>query len=180
MRDFQATDAAPDYRFAAVIVPVDSPVKLTAFAADNDLCEAVIAGVGTFPAGWAFMYYPAADKLFLYLHEQLFRNNCFVVILDIVLRNRAVVLDALLRQEVRGVALLQQCVAHVLLVSKNLVDGAGVPHHFACAGENAICHKAFGDFIHAGAFEVFPVDAFYDFCLLRVDDEVTVFVFGVA
>ena len=28
-----------------MIIPVDSPVKLTAFAADNDLCEAMIAGV---------------------------------------------------------------------------------------------------------------------------------------
>jgi hypothetical protein len=46
------------------------PAKnLTAFAADNYLSEAMIAGVGTFFAGRAFMYYPAADKFFLHLHE---------------------------------------------------------------------------------------------------------------
>lgn len=68
-----------------------------------------------------------ADKLGLHLHEQLFRNDGFVVVLDVVLRNDAIVLDALLRQEVRGVGLLKQGVAHVLLVAENLVDGAGVP-----------------------------------------------------
>lgn len=72
---FQPADAAPDDGFAAVVVPVDSPVKLTAFAADNDLCEAMIAGVGTFPTGRAFMYYPAADKFFLHLHEQSIINS---------------------------------------------------------------------------------------------------------
>lgn len=43
------------------------------------------------------------------------------------MRYGAVVLDALLRQEVCGVGLLKQRVTHILLVSENLVDGACVP-----------------------------------------------------
>ena len=41
-------------------------------------------------------------------------------------------------------------------------------------------NKPVGDLIHAGAFEVFPVDALYDFCLLRVDDQVPVVILGVS
>lgn len=121
-----------------------------------------------------------ADKLGLHLHEQLLRNDGFVVVLDVVLRNNAVVLDALLCQEVRGVGLLKQGIAHVLLVAENLVDGAGVPLFLARAGEDTVCHKPGGNFVHAGAFEVLPVDAFYDLCLLRVYDQVSVRILGVA
>ena len=96
------------------------------------------------------------------------------------MRDCAVVLDALFRQEVRCVGLLQQGVTHVLLITENLVDSAGVPLRFICAGENAVSHKTGGNLIHAGAFEVLPVDALYDFSLLRIDDEVIVLVFGVA
>ena len=55
-----------------------------------------------------------------------------------------------------------------------------MPFCFASAGEDAVSHKPVGDLIHAGAFEVFPVDALYDFCLLRVDDQVPVVILGVS
>lgn len=45
-----------------------------------------------------------------------------MVAFDIVLRNGAVTLDALLCQEVSGIGFLQECVTHVFLVAKNLVD----------------------------------------------------------
>ena len=57
-----------------------------------------------------------------------------MVAFNVVLRYGAVVLDALLRQEVCGVGLLKQRVTHILLVSENLVDGACVPFFFSCAG----------------------------------------------
>ena len=34
--------------------------------------------------------------------------------------------------------------------------------------------------IHARAFQIFPVDTLYYFCLLRVNDEVTIGVFGIS
>lgn len=43
---FQSTDAAPDDGFAAAIVPVNSAEHLTAFAANDNLCKAVVAAVG--------------------------------------------------------------------------------------------------------------------------------------
>ena len=39
----QSTDAAPDDGFAAAIVPVDSAEHFTAFAANDNLCKAVVA-----------------------------------------------------------------------------------------------------------------------------------------
>ena len=44
----QSTDAAPDDGFAAAIVPVDSAEHFTAFAANDNLCKAVVAVVGAF------------------------------------------------------------------------------------------------------------------------------------
>ena len=139
-----------------------------------------MAGEAAFLACRTDVDYPATDKLCLHLHEELFRNDCFVVALDVVLRDGTVVLDTLLCQEVCGVGLLKQRVTHVFLVAENLVDSAGVPFCLASAGENAVSHKPVGDLIHAGTFEVFPVDALYDFCLLRINDQVPVFILGVS
>lgn len=95
-----------------------------------------------------------------------------VVAFDVVLRNGAVVLDPLFCQEVCGICFLKKGVTHVLLVAENLADGAGVPFCLASAGEDTVSHEPVGNLIHAGAFEVFSVDPFYDFCLLRIDDQV--------
>ena len=103
-----------------------------------------------------------------------------MVAFDVVLGNGAIVLDLLFCQEVRGICLLKKGVTHVLLVAEDLVDGAGVPFCLASAGEDAVSHKPIGDLIHAGAFEVFTVDALYNFCLLRIDDQVPVVIFGVS
>ena len=86
MRDLQTADAAPDDGFAAVVVPVDTPVKLAALAAENDLGKAVIAGEAAFLSGWARVNDAPADKLGLHLHEELLWNDRLVVVLDVVLR----------------------------------------------------------------------------------------------
>ena len=75
---------------------------------------------------------------------------------------------------------MKQRVAHVLLVAEDLVDGAGVPFCLASAGEDTVSHKPVGDLIHVRAFKVFSVDALYNFCLLRINDQVPVVIFGVS
>lgn len=126
------------------------------------------------------MNHSATDKLCLHLHEELLWNDRFMVAFDVVLRNGAVVLDPLLCQEIRGICFLKQRVAHVFLVAENLVDGAGMPFCLASAGEDTVSHKPVGDLIHAGAFEVFSVDALYDFCLLRINDQMPVVILCVS
>ena len=163
-----------------MVVPVNAPVKLAAVSAENHLCKTVIAGETALLACRADVDYPATDKLRLHLHEELLRNDHFMVALDVVLRNGAVVLDPLFCQEVRGYSFLEQGVAHVFLVAENLVDGAGMPFCLASASKNSVSHKSIGNLIHAGAFEVFPVYALDGFSLFRVDDKVTVLILGIS
>ena len=177
---FQAADAAPDDGFAAVVVPVNAPVKLTAVTAENHLCKTVIAGETALLACRADVDYPATDKLRLHLHEELFRYNGLMVILHIVLRHRAIVLDPFLGKEVGGIGLLQQGVSDVLFISKNLVDRARVPFFFPGTGENAVSFQTGGDLVHAVAFEVLPVNALHNLSLFRINNQVSIFVLRVS
>ena len=127
-----------------MVVPVNAPVKLTAVTAENHLCKTVIAGETALLACRADVDYPATDKLRLHLHEELFRYNGLMVILHIVLRHRAIVLDPFLGKEVGGIGLLQQGVSDVLFISKNLVDRARVPFFFPGTGENAVSFQTGG------------------------------------
>ena len=96
-----------------MIVPVDTPIKFAAVSTENHLCKTVIAGEAAFLAGRADMNYPATDKLCLHLHEEILWNDRFMVAFDVVLRNCAVVLDPLFRQEVCGVSFLKQGVSEL-------------------------------------------------------------------
>lgn len=89
-------------------------------------------------------------------------------------------LDSGFAEEVGGVGLLQQVVTDIFPVSQNLVDGARPPLGLSSAGENTVSNKPGGNFVHAVAFHVFPVDTLDSFLLLRVDNKVTIRVFGVA
>ncbi len=128
----------------------------------------------------AGMDHAPSDQFLLHQQEDVFRNDRFVVALHVVLRDGAVVLDALLSQKVRGVGFLQERVTDVFLVSENLVNGAGVPLGLARAGKNAVRFKPSGNLVHAQALQVFPVDAPDDFGLFQIDDQIAISVFGVA
>ena len=70
------------------------------------------------------------DKLLLHKKEDVLWDNGFVAAFHVVLQHSVVVLDVRLRQEVRGIGLLQERVTNVLLVPENLHhhyerDGAG-------------------------------------------------------
>ena len=134
----QSTDATPDDGFAAAIVPVDSAEHFTAFAANDNLCKAVVAAVGALFAISACLDHSPAYQLFLYPQEDVLWNDCFVVALHIVLWHDAIILDSGLVQKVCSISFLEQGIADVFLISKDLVDGAGPPFCFASAGENAV------------------------------------------
>ena len=177
---FQSTDAAPDDRFASAIVPVNSAEHFATFAANDNLCKAVVAAVGALFAIGACLDHSPAYQLFLHPQENVLRNNCFVVALHIVLRNNAVVLDSGLVQEVGGISFLKQGIADVFLVSEDFVNGAGPPFCFASAGEDAVCFQTFCNPVHRVALQVFPVNAFYHLCLFWIDDEIPICILGVA
>ena len=81
-RWIKPADAAPNDRGFAVDVPVDSSVEIAAFSADDDLGKAVVAGVDPLFTGRGAMDVSPSDELLLNLHEKLFRNNRFVVVLN--------------------------------------------------------------------------------------------------
>ena len=86
-----------------------------AFAADDDLREAVVAAVTSlFAIGAGFDHSPA-HQFFLSLQIDFLRNNGFVVTFHIVLRHEAVVLDSGFIQEIGGVSLLEKSITDVFL-----------------------------------------------------------------
>ena len=91
---------------------MNAPEHLSAITADNYLRKAVIAAVGAFLPVGAGARHPPADQFFLHPKENLSRNNGFVVTFHIVLRDKAVILDAGLIQEVRSVGLLHWGIDH--------------------------------------------------------------------
>ena len=133
---FKPADAAPYYGFATVVVPVNSSEHFTAVAANDYLGEAVVAAITAFLTIGAGLNNSSAHQFFLHSHVYFFWNNGFMVTFNIILWNNAGVLHSSLVKEVSGVGLLQKGITDVFLIAENLVDGAGVPFGFACAGKN--------------------------------------------
>lgn len=124
----QSTDAAPNDGFATAIVPVDSTEHFTAFAANDNLCKAVVAAVGALFAIGTGLDYSPAYQLFLHPQEDVLRNNCFVVAFHIVLRNNAIVLHSGFIQKVCGVGLLKKGITDVFSFRRILL--MVLVHHF--------------------------------------------------
>lgn len=82
---FQPAEAAPNNGLDSSVVPVEPSEHFTAFTADDDWGEAVIAAIASFLAVGAGFYHSPAGKFFLYLQINVLRNNGFVVAFYIVL-----------------------------------------------------------------------------------------------
>lgn len=157
------------------------PVEhFSALAADNHLGEAMVAAVTSLFVVGAGFAHSSTDKLFLDLRVDILWNNRFVIAFHIVLGHDAIILDSGLIEEVRGVCFLEKSVADVFLVSENFIDGAGMPFRVTCSGENTVYFQTNRNLIHAEAFQIFTVDAFYDFCLIWVDAQVAIGIFCIA
>ena len=90
----QPADAAPDNGLNSSVVPVEPSKHFTAFSADDDLGEAVVAAVVSFLTVGAGFTYSSADQFFLYLQVNVLRNNGFVVAFYIVLWNKPVIFNS--------------------------------------------------------------------------------------
>lgn len=76
----------------------------------------MLAGVAVAFAVVAGVNHASADQFLLHQQEDVLRNNRFMVALHVVLRDGAIVLDALFCQKICGVGLLQKRVTDVLLI----------------------------------------------------------------
>lgn len=148
----QPTDAAPDNGFDASVVPVEPSEHFTAFSADDDLGEAVVATIASFLAVGTGFYHSPADKFFLYLQVNVLWNNGFVVAFYIVLWNKTVIFNSGLVKKVGGVGLLKQGITDVFLVSENFVDGACVPLFSSGTGKDTVTLQACSNLVHTETF----------------------------
>ena len=170
---------APYHGFLAAVVPLGSVEVFSAFAAEDNLGKGMAAAESAFSAVCGDTGDPA-HQFILHLEKDVFWNNGLVVTLHIILRHYAVVLYPGLVEKVGGVGLLEQGVSDVLFIPEDLVDGRCMPCGLAGSGGNAVPFKSGFDLVHAVSFLVFPVDALYDFSLLRINDEIAFRILGVA
>ena len=89
---------------------------------------------------------------------------------DIILWHDAIILNSGFAKKFSGICFLEKSITDVFLVSKDFVNGTGVPPYFTGTGEYAITFKACRNLIHRVTIQVLAIDSFDDFCLLRIND----------
>lgn len=123
---------------------------------------------------------PAALQFFLHLVEDRWADDGFVVVFDVVLWHLAFVIPHFLREEVDGVALLEERIAFVFLVREDAADG-GLAPDFAAAGRRDAPARELGrDGVEGVAREEEAVDFLDRPGLLAVHDKIAVRAFVVA
>ena len=128
---------------------MDAPVILSAFAAEYDLRETMLAGVASALAILGCVHSAPSGQFLLHQKEDVLRDDCLVVAFHVVLRHGAVVLDSFLCQEVGGIGLLKQGIADVFLVGQDLLYGATVVFSFgtrllrSCSDQNTTVEAIF-------------------------------------
>ena len=163
-----------------MVVPVDAPEDISAFTADHNLRETVGTAVYALLPVRTRLHIPAPHHFFLHAHIKLFRDDCLMIIFHIVLRCNAVVLYTSLIQNIDGAGFLEQGIPDVLLIGEDFAQGTGMPPTVPCSRQNAICFQTLCDHVQAGSFQIFPIDALYNLCLLRINDEMPFVILSVA
>ena len=136
------------------------------------------AGAGAL-AGDDELIFPT-EKGTLDAHEDLPGNDGRMGVFHIVLREGALVFRPLFGEEVFGVGLLQQEVAHVFFVLQHGLDGGMVPFGLPGGCEDALVLQAGNDFAEGQAFQEVPEDSPDHVRLLGHDHQVAAFFLGVA
>ncbi len=102
MAGFKAADASPYDAFAAMVVPVDTPVELAALATEDHLGEAIVARVDALLPIRPGVNLSAPHKLGLHLHEDVFWDDRLMIVFHVVLRQSTIVSYTLLGEKVGG------------------------------------------------------------------------------
>lgn len=121
----------------------------------------------------------ASGDLRFDLHEHIPVDNGFMTAFHIVFRHLTVIGGTFLVQDADRVGLLQKGIANVLLIGKDLMDVALMPFQMSRSIGNTVCFQASLDLQEACPFQVLPIDAADNFCLLRVNDQIAFRILGV-
>lgn len=103
---FQAADTSPDNGFLSTVVPVNSAEYFAAVASDDYLGEVVVTAESSILPIRAGVDDSTSNQFFLHLHENFTRNDCFMAVFHVELRDNSVIFDPLFCEEVNGVGLV--------------------------------------------------------------------------
>lgn len=95
---------------------MDTAKQFPALTADHYLRKHMIAAETVFLSVRADLYRPAVHKFVLHPHKNLFRDNRFVVVLNIILRHNAVVLYPLFGRIIHRVGLLVEVTGYMAIL----------------------------------------------------------------
>lgn len=151
-----------------------------ASGASANTAQSVFAGIDSFSFTTIAIHISSSKELFLHLGKQVSRNNRLLASGNVVLWNRAIILNSRFFNKVCGDCFLQKSIAYVLLILKNTLNCTKVPFVFFSAGLYLISLKTSSNFTKASPFKKFSVDAFYYLCFLLVYDEISFFILGLA
>ena len=98
-----------------------------------------------------------------------------MVIFHIVLREYAAIDHLLFREKIHGIAFLHEGVALVLFVGQDAANRALVPYFFLARCKNAHSGQTLGDRVRRESLKEEVIDQAHGFCLLLVDDHLSVF-----
>lgn len=146
------------------IIPIDAPVNIPTLGACANAAQSVLAGIDSFSFTTIAIHIRSSKKFFLHLGEQVSRNNRLLASSNVVLWNRAIILNSRFFNKVCGDCFLQKSIAYVLLILKNTLNCTKMPFVFFPAGLYLISLKTSSNFTKAGPFQKFSVDAFYYLC----------------
>ena len=172
----------------AVVFMIALPDGLPVFAVGMpDLRSVPAAAFAAFDLGGegvdsAVVFLTPATAFHLALNhlEYVWVDDGFMVSLNVVLRNLALVDLCLLGQEIDSVGFLQQGITFVFLVPQDALDRGGAPFGLASGSEHAVLCEFLRDAVVCHAFKEKLVDAFDGHGLLRVDDQITVSAFVIS
>ena len=103
-----------------------------------------------------------------------------MAILHIILWHDAFVDDFFLGHKVYRIGLLEQGISHVFLISEHFAYYRAVPLFLSCGSLNLLLLQVFGYLSHAVAFQIKAENQFHNLCLLRYNDQIPFFIFGVS
>ena len=159
--------AAPDGR-AVGLVDVAS-VAVAAFSADEFSEQSLTGGKpGLLPVQAILLH---LHQLALDAHEHLFGHDGRMCIFDVVLGELAIVLPALLGQEVFDVGFLQKQITHEFFVQKHALDRGVLPLISAAGRLDAQILQVFHDLPDAVTLKEIPEDPAHDLRFLRYDGQ---------
>ena len=177
---FYTVYATPHNGMFAPVVPCNPAINISALRAVNNAGKCILAAINPFLAIFPAMQICPSEHFFLHLHINVTGNNRFVAVFHIILWNNTIIHNTLFGKDIHRISLLKKCITNVFLVFQDFFDGFRTPFGFPCCREYPIRLKTFSYLFQACTLQVFPVNAFYDFCFIRLNNKMPVFIFCIS